>query len=91
MSKQQVNEIIKWLQDNYIETTLSLDEVKELIEIDRTSEPGIYGPSVENVPQSIIDEMERDASESGPEILWLLMFSLFGGAGYTFSTRKQRY
>ena len=65
MSKQQVNEIIKWLQDNYIETTLTLDEVEELIEIDRTSEPGIYGPSVENLPQSIIDEMERELKNSG--------------------------
>jgi hypothetical protein len=65
MSKQQVNEIIKWLQDNYIDTTLSLDEVKELIEIECTAEPGIYGPSVENLPQSIIDEMEHELKISG--------------------------
>ena len=65
MSKQQVNELIKWLQDNYIEATLSLDEVEELIEIERTAEPGIYGPSVENLPQSIIDEMERELQNSG--------------------------
>ena len=65
MSKQQVNELIKWLQDNYTEATLSLDEVKELIEIERRAEPGIYGPSVEKLPQSIIDEMEHELINSG--------------------------
>ena len=65
MSKQQVNEIIKWLEDNHAGTTLTLEEVKELIEIERTVEPGVYGAWTENLPQSVIDNMEKELKDSG--------------------------
>ena len=65
MSKQQVTEIIKWLEYNHAGTTLTLEEVKELIEIERTAEPGVYGAWAENLPQSVIDNMEKELKDSG--------------------------
>ncbi len=60
---------------------------------------GTPNPIVENVPSpdvtlgtagsDALDEMEKDASESGPEIIWLTVFSLLGGAFYTIM-RKTR-
>ncbi len=34
-------------------------------------------------------EMEKDASESGPEILWLVLLSLVGGTFYSASAKKR--
>ncbi len=39
-----------------------------------------------------LDEMEKDVSESGPEIVWLVLFSLLGGFCYSVvSIRKEEY
>lgn len=65
MAKQQVNEIIKWVEDNYPNSTLTITEVKELITIERTAEPGIYGAWAENLPQRLVDEMEKELKDSG--------------------------
>ena len=36
-----------------------------------------------------LEEMERDASEAGPEITWLVLFSLMGGMFYVFMGKRK--
>jgi len=36
-----------------------------------------------------LEDMERDPSEAGPEIMWLVLCSLMGGAFYTFSVKRK--
>jgi predicted phage tail protein len=56
-------------------------------------------PAVLNVPTpdvvngtagaDILKEMDADVSETGPEVVWLLCLSVFGGAFYTLSSRRK--
>ncbi|NIA02541.1 MAG: hypothetical protein GWP15_04095, partial [Nitrospirae bacterium] len=60
---------------------------------------GTPGPDiVEVVPPEVemgaageeaIEEMERDTSEAGPEIMWLVLASLLGGAFYMVASKKK--
>ncbi len=38
--------------------------------------------------EEAIEEMERDPSEAGPEITWLVLCSLLGGAFYMYTSKK---
>jgi hypothetical protein len=37
-----------------------------------------------------LEDMERDPSEAGPEITWLVLFSLMGGMFYVFMGKKEK-
>jgi hypothetical protein len=52
----------------------------------------VVPPEVEmgSAGEEAIDEMERDASEAGPEITWLVLCSLMGGMLYTFMKKDER-
>ncbi|MFH1218643.1 MAG: hypothetical protein V1679_02280 [Candidatus Peregrinibacteria bacterium] len=59
----------------------------------------IPNPAVANVPSAdvlggtaggeALNDMEKDASESGPEMAWLLVLSILGGGFYSYSSRKR--
>ncbi|MBD3360410.1 hypothetical protein GF366_01255 [Candidatus Peregrinibacteria bacterium] len=39
--------------------------------------------------EEALEEMEKDASESGPEIMWLVLFALLGGVFYGQTSKKR--
>jgi hypothetical protein len=39
--------------------------------------------------EEALEEMEEDVSDSGPEIIWLVVFSLMGGIFYSMTMRKR--
>ncbi|WP_340113651.1 hypothetical protein [Maribellus mangrovi] len=77
MSKQQVSEILKWLQANYPDIVLTLSEVQTLVDIERTAEPGTYGAWAENIPQKMIDEMDKELKNSEEYLNYQNLVNLF--------------
>ena len=85
MSAKQSNKLIAWLEENYPGVNLTLTEVKELLEIERTAEAGIYGPWAENLSQGMIDDMVQDLKDSGEYHLLERKVELFKAS---FESRK---
>lgn len=83
----------------YYFAVIALDEKGNLSEHFSNIVASTPNPIVENVPPpevtlgtaggEALDEMKKDPSQSGPEIIWLVVFSLLGGAFYTIM-RKNR-
>ena len=65
MATKQAKELIKWLEENYPGRKLTLEEVKDLFDIEHTPEPGVYGAWAENLTYGMIEEMEKELKASG--------------------------
>lgn len=67
MAAKEVNEILVWLGENFSNISFTMEEVKELLEIERLKRTDVLGPWAESLPQNIVDEIiaeERNSSDN---------------------------
>jgi hypothetical protein len=65
MSKQKAKEMLAWLEANYPNASFTLADLKELLDIDRLAEPGIFGPMYEHFTNKMIEEEIARQKASG--------------------------